>query len=148
MPELDDNPFKRALEAREGGEFTRLRPFRPPEAKGASPRRIDQTRTVADLNLADPAVVSKNPRIAGLTVHDLGDLADQFSGIPVYNPKIADLTIDDMQDLEGVFLEFKTNAAREISGLARGELAAVDVSCCCCTPCCCCAAAEVEPIRA
>jgi len=148
MAELHENPFRRAMEANEGGEdIGTLRPFRLPEEK-ASPRKLDQTRTVAELDLVDPAMIARNPRIAGLTVHDLGDLADQFAGIPVYNPKIADLTIDDMTDLEGVFLEFKTGAARQVGLKARGSSSSVDVSCCCCTPCCCCAAAETEPIRA
>jgi hypothetical protein len=148
MAELDDNPFRRALKADDGDKFASLRPFRPPEER-VSPRKLDQTRTVADMNLADPALIARNPRIAGLTVHDLSDLADEFSGIPVYNPKVADLTIDDMMDLEGVFQEFKTSAARQVSAKAKGTVSgSVDVSCCCCTPCCCCAAAETEPLRA
>jgi hypothetical protein len=147
-----DNPFARALDLRrEDPELSRLRPVKPD--LGESPLKANLTRTVADLGIADPELVEKNPKVAALTVNDLNDLAAEVSGVPSHNPKVADLTIDDMQDLEGVFLEFKLNASRQLldaAGGGRFGVAAtdVDVSCCCCTPCCCCAAAEVEPIRA
>jgi len=151
----DDNPFRRALDEREDTEpvgrreLARRVPFDELEKKEVLTKR-EQLRTVADLKIADPALLRRNPKVADLTVRDLNDLAAQFSGIPTHNPKVAKLTIEDMQDIEGIFLEYKLSAAVGVADLVRGRApsASVDVSCCCCTPCCCCAAAEVEPIRA
>jgi hypothetical protein len=150
----DDNPFRRVLD--EQGErlprreLTRRVPLAALEKKDV-PSKKEQLRTVADLGIADRALLQRNPKIAALTVRDLNDLAAQFNGIPTNNAKVAKLTVEDMHDIEGVFLDYKVKAATDIGRIVRGggaPAASVDVSCCCCTPCCCCAAAEVEPIRA
>jgi hypothetical protein len=144
MAEREDNPFKAAKPRAEDG--ARLAPFRNVAKRPSLPKQ-DQMRTIEDLNIADPAVLARNPRVAKLTVRDLNDLADQFAGIPSSNPVVGELTIEDMQDIEGVFLEFKLNTARDLAQ-GQAELVSVDVSCCCTCPCCCCAASDVDPIRA
>ncbi len=146
MTDGGENPFKAAARRPEDDPGARITPFGD-VVKRPSPPKLDQLRTIEELNLLDAATLTRNPRVAKLTVRDLNDLAAQFSGIPTNNPVIGELTIEDMQDIEGIFLEFKLNAARDIAG-GRMDLAAVDVSCCCCTPCCCCAAAEVDPVLA
>ena len=106
--------------------------------------RDDLSTTIRDLQFVDPAVIREvSPRVAGLSVKDLQDLAAEFAGVETYNPNVEKLTIEDIQDIEGVFFEFKSNTIARIS---QSELAeGVDVSCCCCTPCCCCAASDVDP---
>jgi hypothetical protein len=150
----EDNPFRRVLDERgeklQRRELTRRVPLDALETKDV-PSKREQLRTVADLGIADRALLRRNPKIAALTVRDLNDLAAQFNGIPTNNPKVAKLTVADMQDIEGVFLDYKVKAATDVARIVKGggsPAASVDVSCCCCTPCCCCAAAEVEPIRA
>jgi hypothetical protein len=105
-------------------------------------RKKEQTRTVADLGLATPEQLERLPRIRDLTVHDLNDLAEEFSGIPTGNSRVASLSLDDLQDLEGVFFEFKRSVGSDLVN-RRATVSSVDVSCCCCTPCCSCAAADM-----
>ncbi len=134
----EENPFRKALDEGEA-EFT---PFRR-KAKNLTKER--QLRTVRDMNLVDPKVLERSPQVADLTVQDLEDLADEFSGVPSNNSKVSDLSLEDIQEIEAVFFDFKVAAGKELSGLGgRGELASVDVSCCCCTPCCCCAATDMS----
>jgi hypothetical protein len=132
------NPFRKALD--EGDTA-----FTPFGGKDKNLTKERQLRTVRDMNLVDPRVLERSPHVAELTVQDLEDLADEFSGVPSNNPRVAELSLDDIQELEAVFFEFKVAAGKELASLGgRGELAAVDVSCCCCTPCCCCAATDMS----
>lgn len=133
----DENPFRKALE--QGQD--QLQPF---SRDALNLRKQSQLRTLRDLDLATPEVLDRNPKVADLTVHDLNDLAREFTGVPTRNEKIADLSLEDIQDIEGVFLEFKVAAVKDLARVGRGDLASVDVSCCCCTPCCCCAAADMS----
>jgi hypothetical protein len=132
-----------------GGSSTPFANAAPEAESSAVPGRSALKRRVSDLNLGSPALLKKNPKVASLTVKDLDDLAAAFQGVQSANGKVASLSIDDMQDLEGIFLEYKQNAARELTGMSAEEVSAEwSVSCCCCTPCCSCAATEIEPIRA
>lgn len=134
----EENPFRRALEQGEA-EFT---PFGSKERNLTKERQL---RTVREMNLVDPRVLERTPQIADLTVQDLEDLADEFSGVPSNNPKVSELSLDDIQEIEAVFFDFKVAAGKELAGLGgRGDLTSVDVSCCCCTPCCCCAATDMS----
>lgn len=132
-----ENPFKKALE-------TTGRDLRPFSREEANPVKKSQLRTISDMNLVDRETLSRMPKVAGLTVRDLNDLASEFSGIPTNNPVVKELSLEDIQDMEGVFYEFKLAAGKELA--ARGgveQLTSVDVSCCCCTPCSCCAATDM-----
>ncbi|WP_433252693.1 hypothetical protein ACQPYK_08270 [Streptosporangium sp. CA-135522] len=135
--------------------MTENNPFKDPSAGSAGEpddlqlgenlKGKEQLRTVSDLGLVTPERLQQLPRIRDLTVHDLNDLASEFSGIATGNDRVSSLSLDDLQDLEGVFFEFKRNVG---SGLVRrnGNIRSVDVSCCCCTPCCSCAAADMSPV--
>ena len=155
MPDpSQQNPFKAAMEdppsdPTSGG--SQFQPFRSPEAEAVAAPKALLRRKVADLGLGDPSVLARNPRVADLSVKDLNDLAQEFQGVRSRNPNVARLTIQDMQDLEGVFMEYKLDAARQLQAQASAQgvvSAEWSISCCCCTPCCSCAAAEMEPIRA
>ncbi|MFF3442833.1 hypothetical protein [Streptosporangium sp. NPDC002721] len=132
--------------------MTENNPFKDlPAAPGRDPddlqraenlRKKERMRTVADLGLASPEQLEQLPRIRDLTVHDLNDLAAEFSGIPTTNRRVASLSVDDLQDLEGVFFEFKRSVGSDLVS-RRATVSSVDVSCCCCTPCCCCAVADM-----
>jgi hypothetical protein len=147
------NPFKEALEKGPARREEGVKPFFRGEPV-PNPRKLERLRTVADLQLVDKEVLDRTPKIRDLTVHDLNDLAEEFSGIPTNNPRVSDLTLEDIQDLEGVFFEFKIATGRDMIAVATGrdQIASarpvggtsVDVSCCCCTPCCCCAAADMS----
>lgn len=140
-----ENPFKKALEKGPERREVGVKPFLRGEPV-TNLRKQGQLRTVADLQLVDKEVLERTPKIRDLTVHDLNDLADEFSGIPTNNPRVSDLTLEDIQDLEGVFFEFKVATGRDMIASARAAQreTTVDVSCCCCTPCCCCAAADMS----
>ena len=139
-----ENPFRGAVPAKRDDGATRFKPFSKEDRLG-SPTKQDQLRTIAQLNLVDPSVLEKTPKIRDLTVRDLNDLAAEFTGIDTNNPRVADLTLQDIQDIEGVFFEFKLAQARDLGARGLEELALeVDVSCCCCCPCCCCAAADMS----
>lgn len=131
----EENPFRRAL-ADDGADFA---PFRRKEVNLTKERQL---RRIGDMNLVSPEVLERSPQVADLTVQDLEDLADEFSGVPSHNRKVSELSLDDIRDIESVFFEFKVAAGKELAG--GGDLAAVDVSCCCCTPCCCCAATDMS----
>lgn len=133
----ENNPFKEAL-----GDTSET--FNPFAAKDANLTREQQLRTVAELNLVEPSVLRKSPKIAELTVHDLNDLASEFSGVPTRNERVAELSLEDIQDIEGVFFDFKVAAGRDLARSGIDGLKSVDVSCCCCTPCCCCAATDTS----
>ena len=142
-----ENPFKRALEPLAPEEESRrARPFTREEGPPASIVKVGKLRTVAELNLVDRTVLDRTPQIRDLTVHDLEDLASEFSGIPTNNDRVASLTVEDIQDIEGVFFQFKMDTARKVSSVATKPTAGggIDISCCCCTPCCCCAAADLS----
>lgn len=134
----EQNPFRKALEEGEAE-------FAPFGRKDRNLTKERQLRTVREMNLVDPGVLDRAPQVADLTVQDLEDLADEFSGVPSNNRKVAELSLEDIQEIEAVFFEFKVAAGKELAGLGgAGELASVDVSCCCCTPCCCCAATDMS----
>ena len=142
-----DNPFRGALEPiAEQDDTSQLQPFKKSETTRPSPRKAAELRTIAELRLVDRALLDRTPRIAELTVHDLNDLAAEFSGIPTANARVADLTIEDIQDIEAVFVDFKLSAGRDLTASASSLKAgtSVDISCCCCTPCCCCAATDMS----
>jgi len=136
---VEENPFRRAL----GESESDFHPFgkdKPNLTKDL------QTRTIKDLGLVQPELLERTPKIAELTVHDLNDLASEFSGVPTSNRRVAELSLEDIQDIESVFYEFKVGAGRELikQGKTPGAASSVDVSCCCCTPCCCCAATDMS----
>ena len=135
------NPFEDIL-ADQPAESRQRKPFGP----GAHPEgaeKAEDRRTVAELNLVDPAVLAEMPKIAELTVEDLEDLASEFSGLDSGNQRVKDLSVEDIQDLEGVFFQFRAGALQKAATGAEGELE-WSISCCSCTPCCCCAAVDVE----
>jgi hypothetical protein len=136
----EENPFKRALGESEGD-------FRPFADKSRNLTKEYQLRTIKDLGLVKPDVLERLPKVADLTVHDLNDLAAEFSGVPTENERVSALTLEDIQDIESVFYEFKVAAGRELvkqGSPVGGAKSSVDVSCCCCTPCCCCAATDMS----
>lgn len=140
---LESNPFRDAISLPSPEDEARRRtPFERDRVK-ESPTKREQMRTIAELDFVDKRTLEKAPQIRDLKVHDLNDLAREFSGVPTGNDRIAKLTIEDIQDIEAVFLDIKLKAGRELVGGAT-DLAAVDVSCCCCTPCCCCAATDMS----
>lgn len=130
----DNNPFK---ELSAGPEAADGDPQR-----GENLRRKQELRTISDLGLVSPEELAQLPRIRDLTVHDLEDLASEFTGIPTGNERVTALNLNDLQDLEGVFFEFKRSVGRDVARHG-GTVRSVDVSCCCCTPCCSCAAADM-----
>lgn len=143
--DLSENPFRKAIEPTPDAEgAARSRPFDRAQAR-ISPVRSDKMRTIADLGLVDAKTLERTPAIRDLTVHDLNDLAAEFSGIPTSNRRVSDLTIEDIQSIEAVFTDFKLKAGRDLAAKAtKGTGSSVDVSCCCCTPCCCCAATDLS----
>jgi hypothetical protein len=146
MPEPSaENPFKKALEPLTHEEAVARRTPFAKEPRKVSLTKLQQTRTVAELNLVDPAVLERTPNIRDLTVRDLNDLAAEFAGVPTSNQRVAQLSLEDISDLEGVFYEFKVAAGRDIARTGvEAAATSVDISCCCCTPCCCCAATDLS----
>ncbi len=138
---MAENPYEDIL-AGQPAEARQRKPFSP-GAKPEGGEKSEDRRTVAELNLVDPAVLAEMPRIAELTVEDLEDLASEFSGLDSGNNKVKDLTVEDIQDLEGVFFQFRAGALQKAASGGDGTLE-WSISCCSCTPCCCCAAADVE----
>lgn len=132
------NPFREALETTSETQFALT------GRDEASPAKRLASRTVAQMDLVSPERLKAIPKVAELTVEDLNDLAQEFSGIPSKNPRVADLTLEDISDLEAVFFDFKVAAGRELHRAGDLKAASVDVSCCCCTPCCCCAATDMS----
>lgn len=140
------NPFRAALSPAEKTDSPgSVRPFVKGDGGADSPRKALESRTIAEMRLIDRSALDRTPNVADLTVHDLNDLAAEFSGIPTGNTRVAELTIEDIQDIEAVFLDFKLRAGRDLStNAALRPGTSVDISCCCCTPCCCCAAADMS----
>jgi hypothetical protein len=134
------NPYEDIL-ADQPTEARQRKPFEAGTEGGAE--KAEDLRTVAELNLVDPAVLAEMPKIAELTVEDLEDLASEFAGLDSGNSKVKDLTVEDIQDLEGVFFQFRAGALQKAATGDAGELE-WSISCCSCTPCCCCAAVDVE----
>lgn len=139
-----DNPFRSALAPLDKiDEKARQKPFTSDDGGASNPRKVAGLRKISDLKLVDRDILARTPGIADLTVHDLEDLASEFSGIPTSNARVSDLSIQDIQDIEAVFTDFKLSAGREMLA-ERAAATSVDVSCCCCTPCCCCAATDMS----
>lgn len=141
----EENPFKQALERGDRKVPETVRWGREP----TNNLFHQQTRTVAELGIADRGVLERMPKVGELTVRDLRDLAAEFSGVKTNNRQVADLSLEDLQNIEEVFFDFKVAAGRDLSRtIGRGGVgdlaASVDVSCCCCTPCCCCAATDMS----
>jgi hypothetical protein len=82
----EENPFKRALGESESD-------FRPFADKSRNLTKEWQLRTVKDLGLAQPELLERLPKVADLTVHDLNDLASEFSGVPTGNDRVSELTL-------------------------------------------------------